>query len=114
MTAEMAERRATVEYRRIHDAQPQAKASIKAWLQGSKVDAAFYSSSCTEYTALNEQRRPPIASEFDCSLEIYHLTKPIDETHQLPNTAMTKLCEVSDETSTNRFPHFQCLTQTLV
>jgi hypothetical protein len=27
---------------------------VKAWLQGSKVDAAFYS--CTEYTALNEQR----------------------------------------------------------
>ena len=28
----------------------------------------------------------------------------------LPNTEMTKLCEVSDETSTDRFPHFQCLT----
>ena len=33
-----------------------------------------------------------------------------EETPQLPNTAMKELCEVSDETSTDRFPHFQCLT----
>ena len=30
---------------------------------------------------------------------------PSDETHWLPNKEMTKLCEVSDETSTNLFPH---------
>jgi len=38
---------------------------VKAWLQGSKVDAAFYS--CTEYTALNEQRDdfPSAWSEFE-------------------------------------------------
>ena len=35
---------------------------------------------------------------------------PIDGTHWLPNKEMTKLWEVSDETSTDRFPHFQCLT----
>ena len=35
---------------------------------------------------------------------------PIDGTHWLPNTEMTKLWGVSDETSTDRFPHFQCLT----
>ena len=35
---------------------------------------------------------------------------PSDETHWLPNKEMTKLWEVSDETSTDRFPHFQCLT----
>jgi len=29
---------------------------------------------------------------------------PSDETHWLPNKEMTKLCEVSDETSTNLFP----------
>ena len=34
----------------------------------------------------------------------------IDGTHWLPNKEMTKLWEVSDETSTDRFPHFQCLT----
>ena len=28
----------------------------------------------------------------------------------LPNKEMTKLSEVSDETLTNLFPHFQCLT----
>ena len=43
--------------------------------------------------------------------EIYY---PIDGTHDgthwLPNKEMTKLWEVSDETSTDRFPHFQCLT----
>ena len=33
-----------------------------------------------------------------------------DETPWLPNKEMTKPCEVSDETSTNLFPHFQCLT----
>ena len=33
-----------------------------------------------------------------------------DETHWLPNKEMTKLSEVSDETSTNLFPHFQCQT----
>jgi hypothetical protein len=31
----------------------------------------------------------------------------------LPNTEMTKPCDVSVETSTDRFPHFQCLTVTL-
>ena len=38
---------------------------VKAWLQGSKVDAAFYS--CTEYTALNEQHDdfPSAWSEFE-------------------------------------------------
>jgi hypothetical protein len=35
---------------------------------------------------------------------------PSDETHWLPNKEMTKLSEVSDETSTNLFPHFQCQT----
>ena len=35
---------------------------------------------------------------------------PIDGTHWLPNKEITKLWEVSDETSTDRFPHFQCLT----
>ena len=35
---------------------------------------------------------------------------PSDEPPWLPNKEMTKLCEVSDETSTDRFPHFQCLT----
>ena len=35
---------------------------------------------------------------------------PNDETPWLPNKEMTKPCEVSDETSTNLFPHFQCLT----
>jgi len=35
---------------------------------------------------------------------------PSDETHWLPNKEMTKPCEVSDETSTNLFPHFQCQT----
>ena len=35
---------------------------------------------------------------------------PSDETHWLPNKEMTKLWEVGDETSTDRFPHFQCLT----
>ena len=35
---------------------------------------------------------------------------PIDGTQWLPNKEMTKLWEVSDETSTDRFPHFQCLT----
>jgi hypothetical protein len=29
-----------------------------------------------------------------------------DETSWLPNKEMTKPCEVSDETSTNLFPHF--------
>ena len=33
-----------------------------------------------------------------------------DKTLWLPNTEMTKLCVVSDETSTNLFPHFQRLT----
>ena len=33
-----------------------------------------------------------------------------DETLWLPNKETTKPCEVSDETSTNLFPHFQCLT----
>jgi hypothetical protein len=33
-----------------------------------------------------------------------------DETHWLPNKDMTKLSEVSDETSTKLFPHFQCQT----
>ena len=41
--------------------------------------------------------------------EIYYRS-PIDGTHWLPNKEMTKLWEVSDETSTDRFPHFQCLT----
>jgi len=31
---------------------------------------------------------------------------PNDETLWLPNKEMTKPCEVSDETSTNLFPHF--------
>jgi len=31
---------------------------------------------------------------------------PNDETPWLPNKEMTKPCEVSDETSTNLFPHF--------
>jgi len=31
---------------------------------------------------------------------------PSDETPCLPNKEMTKPCEVSDETSTNLFPHF--------
>ena len=35
---------------------------------------------------------------------------PSDEPPWLPNKEMTKLCEISDETSTDRFPHFQCLT----
>ena len=35
---------------------------------------------------------------------------PIDGAHWLPNKEMTKLWEVSDDTSTDRFPHFQCLT----
>ena len=35
---------------------------------------------------------------------------PNDETPWLPNKEMTKPCEVSDETSTNLFPHFQCQT----
>ena len=35
---------------------------------------------------------------------------PSDETHWLSNKEMTKPCEVSDETSTNLFPHFQCQT----
>jgi hypothetical protein len=33
-----------------------------------------------------------------------------DETPGLPNKEMTKLSEVSDETSTKLFPHFLCLT----
>ena len=37
-----------------YKAQPCRSLEVKAWLPGSKVDAAFYS--CTEYTALNEQR----------------------------------------------------------
>jgi hypothetical protein len=37
--------------------------------------------------------------------EIYYRS-PNDETHWLPNKEMTKLSEVSDETSTNLFPHF--------
>ena len=36
-------------------------------------------------------------------------TSHSDEAHWLPNTVMTKLWEVSDETPTDRFPHFQCL-----
>ena len=36
--------------------------------------------------------------------------RPSDETLWLPNKEMTKPCEVSDETSTNLFPHFQCQT----
>ena len=36
--------------------------------------------------------------------------RPSDETPWLPNKEMTKPCEVSDETSTNLFPHFQCQT----
>jgi hypothetical protein len=35
---------------------------------------------------------------------------PSDETNWLPNKEMSKLCEVSDETSTKLFPHFQCQT----
>ena len=35
---------------------------------------------------------------------------PSDETPWLPNKEMTKPSEVSDETSTNLFPHFQCQT----
>ena len=47
--------------------------------------------------------------------EIYTKIALVTKTPQLPNAEMTKLCEVSDETSTdrflrNRFPHFQCLT----
>ena len=38
-----------------------------------------------------------------------HTPHASDETHWLPNKDMTKLWEVSDETSTDRFPHFQCL-----
>jgi hypothetical protein len=33
-----------------------------------------------------------------------------DETHWFPNKEMTKISEVSDETSTNLFPHLQCQT----
>ncbi len=40
---------------------------------------------------------------------IYILTTS-DETHWLPNKEVMKLSEVSDETSTNLFPHFQCQT----
>ena len=36
--------------------------------------------------------------------EVYY-GSPIDGTHWLPNKEMTKLWEVSDETSTDRFPH---------
>jgi len=39
-----------------------------------------------------------------------HTGSPSDETPWLPNKEMTKPCEVSDETSTNLFPHFQCQT----
>jgi hypothetical protein len=35
-----------------------------------------------------------------------HTGSPSDETLWLPNKEMTKPCEVSDETSTNLFPHF--------
>ena len=43
-------------------------------------------------------------------LRIFTTGIHIDGTHWLPNKEMTKLWEVSDETSTDRFPHFQCLT----
>ena len=49
-------------------------------------------------------------------IRVYYIVRrfttgsPIDGTHWLPNKEMTKLWEVSDETSTDRFPHFQCLT----
>ena len=37
-------------------------------------------------------------------------SSPSDETPMLPNKEMTKPCEVNDETSTDPFPYFQCLT----
>jgi hypothetical protein len=58
--------------------------------------------------------KPPLTRRYT-SISYYIVRRlrtgrPSDETTWLPNKEMTKPCEVSDETSTNLFPHFQCLT----
>ena len=62
--------------------------------------------------ALTPGRRPfPTLLNFYISLIWrFNTGSPSDGTHWLPIKEMTKLWEVSDETSTDRFPHFQCLT----
>ena len=47
---------------------------------------------------------------FDYILRRFTTGRLTDETHWLPNKEMTKLSEISDETSTKLFAYFQCQT----
>jgi hypothetical protein len=57
------------------------------------------------------QIRPlEICMNYDYIVRRFGTGRLTDETHWLPNKEMTKLSEVSDETSTKLSAHLQCQT----